>query len=114
MPRKIDIRFTPFALTVRRSPIDRFGVFVEKSIPRGRMVIEYTGERITRPQAVRRFRRISRRTAPKRHYLAYLNRRWIVDGAVGGSGADNHSCNPNLSVRRRCGRILFYSRRRIS
>jgi SET domain-containing protein len=115
MPRKIDIRFTPFALRVRRSRIDRFGVFAEKSIPRARMVIEYTGERITRPQAVRRFRRIWRRTGPKRYYLACLNRRWIVDGAVGGSGAElvNHSCDPNLSIRKRGGRILFYSRRPI-
>jgi SET domain-containing protein len=115
MPRKIDIRFTPFALGVRRSPIDRFGVFAEKSIPGGRMVIEYMGERITRRQAVRRFGRIWRRKGPKRYYLACLNGRWVVDGAVGGSGAElvNHSCDPNLSARKRCGRILFYSRKRI-
>jgi SET domain-containing protein len=115
MPRKIDARFAAFALLVRRSRIDRFGVFAERGIPRDRKVIEYAGERITMRQAVRRFRKVLRRKGPKRYYLACLNRRWIVDGAVGGSGAEfiNHSCDPNLSARRRQGRILLYSRRRI-
>ena len=86
MTGKIEICFTPCALGIRRSLIDRLGVFAEKGIPRGRKVIEYTGERITRRQAARRFRKIRRSKGPKRYYLAFLNRRWIVDGAVGGSG----------------------------
>jgi SET domain-containing protein len=115
MRRKIDLKFTPFALKVQRSPIHRFGVFTQKSIPRGRMVVEYAGERITRRQAVRRYRKIMRRKGPKRFYLAWFNRRCILDGAVGGSGAElvNHSCDPNLMPRRRRGRLFFYSRRRI-
>lgn len=115
MPRKIDARFARFSLRVGRSPIDRWGVFAEKRIPRGRMVIEYTGERITIREAVRRFRRICRQKGPKRLYLRELNRRWLVDGAVGGSGAEliNHSCDPNLSTRRLRGQLHYYSRRQI-
>ena len=115
LPRKIDIRFTPFALGIRRSVIDRLGVFAEKRIPPRRMVIEYAGERINWRQAIQRFRRIWKRKGPKRLYFALLNRRWIIDGAVGGSGAEfiNNCCDPNLSGRRRHGRLLLYGRRQI-
>jgi SET domain-containing protein len=45
-----------------------------------------------------------------------LNARWAIDGAIGGSGAElvNHSCAPNLKVRRRRGHLLFVSRRAIA
>jgi uncharacterized protein len=39
----------------------------------------------------------------------------VIHGNVGGSGAEfiNHGCNPNLTWRRRRGRLFFYSFRRI-
>jgi uncharacterized protein len=111
----IDTRFTPFFLRVYRSPIDRYGVFAAENIPGGRKVIEYTGERITIRQALRRYQRILRSRGPKRFYFFVLSRRWVVDGAFGGSGAEiiNHSCDPNLARRRIRGHILYFSRRRI-
>ena len=115
MTRKIDARFARFSLRVGHSPIDRWGVFAEKRIPRGRMVMEYTGERITMRQAHRRFQNALRRSGPKRLYLRELNRRWVLDGAVRGSGAEiiNHSCDPNLKTRRVRGRPHYYSCRQI-
>jgi uncharacterized protein len=79
------------------------------------MVIEYTGERITIRQAFRRFRKICRKRGLKRFYFRELDRRWAVDGAVGGSGAEiiNHSCDPNLKTRRVRGRLHYYSCRQI-
>jgi uncharacterized protein len=48
-------------------------------------------------------------------YIFRLNWRWYVDGEMGGNGAEriNHSCEPNLKVRRIHGHILYFSRRRI-
>src|SRR5277367_5725184 len=108
----IHTRFTPFFLRVFPSSIARFGVYAAEDIPRGCKVIEYTGERITLREAQRRYRRILRSRGAKRFYLFLLDRRWAVDGAVDGSGAEiiNHSCDPNLARRRVRGHILYFSR----
>jgi len=112
---KIDPSFTPFLLLIGRSRIDRQGVFAGETIPRGRRVIEYIGERISHRAANRRFRGILRSGRPRRFYLAFLNRSWVIDGAVGGNGAEliNHCCDPNLARPRIRGHIYYYSRRRI-
>jgi SET domain-containing protein len=106
-----------FPLWVRASSIDRRGVFSAATIPARRKVVQYTGEKIPLAEAVRRARRIlfGKRKGPKRLYLARLNRGWVLDGAVGGCGAEfiNHSCDPNLFVRKSDGQIHFYSKKRI-
>jgi SET domain-containing protein len=111
----IDPRFAVFCLRVSRSRIDHRGVFAGENIPRGRKVIEYTGERITKRQVLRRFNEILRSRKSKKFYFFVLSRRWVIDGAVSGSGAEliNHSCDPNLSKRILRGHILYFSRRRI-
>ncbi len=112
---RIDPSSSPFLLLVARSHLDRYGVFAGQDIPRNRRVIEYTGERISQRQARRRFLRIVRSCGRRRFYLAMVNRRWVIDGAVGGSGAEliNHGCDPNLVRRRIRGHIYYYSRKRI-
>jgi uncharacterized protein len=112
---RIDPRYSPFLLLVARSRIDRYGVFAGQDIPRNRRVIEYRGERITHREARRRFLRVLRSRRPRRFYLFVLNRCWVIDGAVGGSGAEliNHGCDPNLVRRRIRGHIYCYSRKRI-
>jgi tetratricopeptide (TPR) repeat protein len=100
----INPRYTCYRLTVRTSSIHRMGVFAEEAIPRGRKVIEYTGERISQREAERRWN-------PRRSYLFELDERWQLDGAIGGSGAEyiNHSCAPNLRTRILQGHILYFS-----
>jgi uncharacterized protein len=116
-PRKagpIESRYTAFRLRIRRSRIHGFGVFALEVIPKGKLVVEYSGELISRAAARRRFLRawFSR---GRRLYLARLNSYWVVDGAQGGSGAEliNHSCDPNLQWKRFGGRLFFVARRRI-
>jgi SET domain-containing protein len=111
----IDPRYAKYPLRVRDSRIHRFGVFAVKTIPRGRKVIEYTGERLNLRQARARQRKNWRPGGTKIDALFRLNRYWTLDGAVGGSGAEriNHSCDPNLKTRRIRGHILLFSRRRI-
>jgi tetratricopeptide (TPR) repeat protein len=103
----INPQFACFAMSVRRSPIHRWGVFAGERIPAEREVVEYTGERILAREAKRRPR--------SRHYLFSLDRQWMLDGAVGGSGAEliNHSCEPNLHARLIKGRIFYFSKREI-
>ena len=111
----INPAFCQYRLHIYRSGIHCFGVFAAERIPRGRKVIEYTGRRIGRRALLKRARRISRAALRKLRYLARINRCWVVDGAIGGSGAQfiNHSCEPNLSPRRVAGHILLFSRRTI-
>jgi uncharacterized protein len=114
--QKIKPQFTIWQLRVRRSPIQGWGVFAAEDIPKHRKVIEYTGERINRRETVRRFAQIWRsRKRIKRLCLFRLNQRWVLDGAVGGSGAEliNHRCAPNLRSRRIRGHIFFFSRETI-
>lgn len=106
---------SPYRLRIGRSRIHRFGVFAAERVPRGRKVIEYTGLRISRRSLWRRARKMSRQKRSKLMYIARLDRHLVLDGAEGGSGAEfiNHSCDPNLSVRRIRGHLLFFSRRAI-
>lgn len=97
-----------FQLVARRSRIHRLGVFAGERIPRGRRVIEFTGERIN-------FNEARRRWSPTLNYLFGLDDNLFIDGGVGGSGAEyiNHSCAPNLSARLLRGHLLYFSTRAI-
>jgi SET domain-containing protein len=104
----IDPRHACFSLEIRRSRIHHRGVFALEPIPKGRKVIEYTGELISR-------RETKRRGAGRVTYLFTLDDYWTIDGAVGGSGAEiiNHSCTPSLYSKIFKGHILYMSKRRI-
>ena len=106
---KLDRRHMRFAVVYRKSKIHRWGIFAAEEIPARRRVMEYAGERIDSREVVRRSLR-------PHVYHFWLNGRWAVDGAVGGSGAEfiNHSCEPNLVARVSKGRIWLVSVRRIA
>ena len=119
---KIAAQVSAFQLRVRRSSIEGWGVFAGVFIPRGSKVIAYAGEKITRAEAARRARKSLRKTKELRTYFASIarkrvqgGRKWVLDGSVGGNGSEriNHSCDPNLYVRKAQGKIYFYSLRGI-
>lgn len=93
-------------MRIRRSKIHRWGVYTDQDIPANRRVIEYTGEKISYREAHRRW---------PTSYIFLLDNRWMIDGAVGGSGAEfiNHSCEPNLAAEIVKGRIFYVSLRPI-
>lgn len=103
---RIDPKFCCSRLQVRKSRIHGWGIYADQDIPAKRKVIEYTGERIDAVEAERR------RGTP---FLFVLDDRWMIDGGVGGSGAEyiNHSCEPNLVTRIMKGHILYMSLRPI-
>lgn len=106
---EIDPKASKFRLRLSYSPIHRWGVYAEERIPKGRKIIEYTGERISRRETKRRYEE------RKENYLFTLNSYWTVDGAVGGSGAQyiNHCCDPNCYSQIRNGHILYMAKRDI-
>jgi SET domain-containing protein len=102
MLRSIGPPHTPFRLAVRRSPIHRLGVFARETIPAGRKVIEFAGERIG-------FQEARRRWNPRLNYLFAFDDKVVIDGSVGGSGAEliNHCCLANLHTRCLRGHLLW-------
>ena len=104
-----------FKLCIGRSRIERYGVFAGEAIPPRKRVIQYTGERISEREAMRRAIKMLRAGMPGRTYTVRLNRLSKLDGSVRGSGAEfiNHSCDPNLSMRQIRGQIFLYSFRKI-
>lgn len=113
---RIDQRFAGFRLRLGGSRIHRLGVFAAESIPPRRQVIEYTGERITWKESLRRFTEAMERRSKPLLYLFRIDARWVLDGSVGGSGAEyvNHCCDPNLRAFVENGHILYKSCRRIA
>ncbi len=107
---QIDPRYAQYKLVIKKSKIHRVGIFAAEDIPAGRKVIEYTGERISRKETLRRSNEQASMI-----YLFTLDNYWTLDGAVGGSGAEyiNHSCDPNIRAWITKGHILYMSMRSI-
>ena len=105
---QINPKYARFQLSVRPSPIHRWGVFAEELIPKGRKIMEYTGEKINRRETARRAERTL-------NYLFTLNSYWTIDGSVGGSGAQyiNHCCQPNCYASIQKEHILYMAARDI-
>src|SRR5665213_4002955 len=97
-----------YRMEIRQSGIHGRGVYAAQSIPANRKVIEYTGERISAIAC-------EKRGHGDCTYYFSLDRYWVLDGSVGGSGAEfiNHSCGPNLISRIMKGHILYMSLRSI-
>lgn len=110
--RPVDSPLARFQLRIRSSRIHRLGVFATEAIPPRKCVIEYGGRLIRARDAVRELRKPGR---PKRILMVRLKRGWIIDAIARGTGAEyiNHSCDPNLFLRRTPGHVCLLSRRRI-
>ena len=94
------------------------GVYALRPIPAGTRVVEYTGERITKPEALRReAQRLARqaRGGDDCVYIFILNQRYDLDGRKSRNVARliNHSCAPNCTPQNIRGRIWIVARRDI-
>ncbi len=106
---QLNKKYCAFELEVRPSKIHRWGVFALERIPKGRKVMEYAGEMVSRKEGKRRAE------SNEIHCLFTVDSYWYIDGAVGGSGAEfvNHCCEPNLESRIVKRHVLYYSLRDI-
>ena len=104
----VNPKYACFKLRIAPSPIHRWGVYAGELIPKGRKIIEYTGEKISRRETKIRAER-------EFNYLFTLDTYWTIDGSVGGSGAEyiNHCCEPNVESRIVRGHILYFALRDI-
>jgi uncharacterized protein len=84
-------------IVVRDSAIHGRGVFANVDLPADTRLIEYRGERISSPEATRRY---GDNSSSGETYLFAVNDLWLIDGNVGGNSARfvNHSCAPSCDA----------------
>ena len=97
-------------VSVRGSSVHGLGVFADEAIPAGAVVLEYTGERVSRDEALRR-----ESATPGVTYIFRYDDDVLIDGAVGGNESRfiNHSCDGNCEAVWDRRRIFIEARRNI-
>lgn len=85
-------------IQVRRSGVHGKGMFALQRIPRGETIIEYKGELIDWPEALRRHPHDP--TQPNHTFYFSVGDTHVIDGNVDGNAARwiNHSCEPNCEA----------------
>ena len=98
---------------VRSSGVHGRGVFAETTIPKGVRLIEYKGEVIDWPEALRRHPRDP--AQPNHTFYFHIDDQNVIDGGVNGNSARwfNHACEPNCEAEEDNGRIFFVTLRNI-
>ena len=94
-------------LITRSSDIHAAGCFTLEEVPKGTVVLEYTGERITKEEGDRRY------DGRSFTYLFGIGNGKIVIDGHGMAMFVNHSCDPNCEVDEIDGRIFIKTRRNL-
>ena len=81
----------------RQSAIHGNGVFAARDLPKGIMLVEYRGKRLTHAQANRTY---GGDVDSGHTFLFTLNEKYLIDGNDGGNVARwiNHGCTPNCQA----------------
>lgn len=100
-------------LQVRKSGVHGKGVFAVQPIRRGEAFIEYIGEVIGWPEALRRHPHDP--DQPDHTFYFHLDDERVIDGLVGGNASRwiNHSCAPNCEAEDDSGRVWLKALRHI-
>ncbi len=103
---------THYRLAVHSSSIDRRGCFAAESMPAGAVFREYTGERITTAEAIRREEDLNRSGV----YTLWTDDGDVIDGWLGGNETIylNHACAPNCFMAEEAGRVYLGAARDIA
>jgi uncharacterized protein len=109
-PANIDAR----RIQVRRSGVHGKGVFALRPIAAGETIIEYKGEVIRWPEALRRHPHDP--SDPNHTFYFHVDEEHVIDAKYGGNAARwiNHSCEPNCESDPRDGRIFIQALRALS
>lgn len=85
-------------IIVRQSGVHGKGVYAARLIKKGERIIEYKGERIDWPEALRRHPHDP--SQPNHTFYFALDEDHVIDGKKTGNSAKwiNHSCNPNCEA----------------
>ncbi len=100
-------------IQVRRSGVHGKGVFALQPIARGEVVIEYKGEVISWPEALRRHPHDP--SDPNHTFYFHIDDKHVIDAKVGGNAARwiNHACQPNCEADEVDGRVFIKALRAI-
>jgi SET domain-containing protein len=100
-------------IKVKYSTIHGRGVFASRKIPAGTRIVEYTGERISEKQALKRSGLDP--DNPFHTFFFSLESGKMIDGGDGGSDARwiNHSCAPNCEAQEEKGHVFIHALRDI-
>lgn len=101
-------------IQVRKSGVHGKGVFALKPIAAGERVIEYKGEVIGWPEALRRH---PHDPSDPNHtfYFSLDDGSQVIDAKVGGNAARwiNHACTPNCEAEETAGRVYIKALRKL-
>ncbi|MGC9237588.1 MAG: SET domain-containing protein [Thiomonas sp.] len=118
MPKSPPVRATipdsgPYT-QVQDSPIHGRGVFARRPIRAGQRLLEYKGERIDWPEALRRHPHDP--AQPNHTFYFSLGDATVIDGGVQGNSARwiNHSCAPNCEAQQIGNRVFIDALRDIA
>ncbi len=109
--KKSGIKTSPAArgprFQVRRSGVHGKGVFALRPIAAGESIIEYTGELISWPEALRRHPHDPR--DPNHTFFFHIDADHVIDAKVGGNAARwiNNACEPNCEADETDGRVFI-------
>jgi SET domain-containing protein len=94
-------------IQVRRSGVHGKGVFALRPIAAGERIIEYKGEIIDWPEALRRHPHDP--DDPNHTFYFHIDDEHVIDANVGGNAARwiNHACEPNCQADEEDGRIFI-------
>lgn len=100
-------------IEVRNSPIHGRGVYAKTRIVKGGRIIEYLGDRVSHPEADRRYE--LKDNDDGHTFLFIVDNRTVIDAGVGGNEARfiNHGCNPNCETVTEDRRIFIEATRTI-
>jgi SET domain-containing protein len=101
-------------IQVRRSGVHGKGVFALRPIPAGERIIEYKGEIISWPEALRRHPHDP--DDPNHTFYFHIDDRHVIDANVSGNAARwiNHACDPNCKADETDGRVFIEALRDLS
>ena len=101
-------------IQVRRSGVHGKGVFALRALAAGEPIIEYTGERITWKEALRRHPHDPK--DPNHTFYFHIDDGHVIDALYGGNASRwiNHACEPNCEADEQDGRIFIRALRDIA
>ena len=99
---------------VRRSGVHGKGMYALAPLAKGEVVIEYTGEVITWPEALRRHPHDPQ--DPDHTFYFHIDDERVIDAKHGGNSARwiNHACAPNCEADEVEGRVFIKTLRRVT
>lgn len=113
-PQAPNVKPSGRRIQVRRSGVHGKGVYALRPIAAGEPIIEYTGERISWKEALRRHPHDPK--DPNHTFYFHIDDGHVIDALYGGNASRwiNHACEPNCEADEQDGRVFIRALRDIA